>query len=253
MRPISQSRAFSVCLHGWTIPKNSLYGSVYGTEYVCVNTKMVNGGYNILVYSQSEKRGQWIATNTKRGHGAIYVRIRDFIKTPEFCKDPIVYCHSMNKQERENAAERAEMRREAAERRKQAEARKKYREMFPDAPTAKKSQSEYMYRCKPVHADIDYECVSGLELDGYQPVEAVTGKVDFVNKPFFEQGQNTCGTAGEYTRSGFETKDGMKTRFADYRGQKTERPMVSNPYKVCKDEATGKYYRTFNGRRIEED
>lgn len=253
MKPICQSKNFSVCLKGWTIPKYAIYGSVYGMLYVCLNATAKNGGYNILVWHNAteKKPARWVQDNTKNGYGAIYCRIRDFVKSAEYIAENVIFCHAHNRDEIRERAERAERvhRKNLARERHQWE-----RDNMFDAPKMKQAQGEYIYRCKPQGGSLENEYTSCMDLDkiGYVGAEAVTGKIDF-NKSYFEQGQNTSGTAGAYTRSGFETRDGMKTRFADYHGQKTERPIISDPYSVCKDEETGKYYRTCYGRRIEED
>ena len=56
MKPINQSKGFSVCLNGWTIPKYALYGNVYNTIFVCLNTAPENGGYKILVWHNATEK-----------------------------------------------------------------------------------------------------------------------------------------------------------------------------------------------------
>ena len=252
MKPINQSKGFSVCLNGWTIPKYALYGNVYNTIFVCLNTAPENGGYKILVWHNAteKKPGRWAQKNTRDGYGAIYVRIRDFLKSANYINEKPVFCHSRNRDELRTMGERAN---EARKRAKMRAARKWDHENMSDAPREKKAQSEYIFRSRPLGGSLDYEYKSGINLDGYRPEESTLGRVDFIRKPCFEQGQNTAGTAGRYTRSGFETRDGMKTRFADYHGQKPDLPIVTDPWKVCKDDVTGKYYRTYCGKRVEED
>lgn len=254
MKPVAQSKGFSVCLKGWTIPKYSLYGSVYGTLYVCLNARQENaGGYNILVWHNAteKKPGRWVQAHTKQGYGAIYCRIRDFVNSADFIAEKVIFCHSQNRDQIREQAERAE----AYVNRARAKARREWeRDAMCAAPRNKLTASVPIYRCKPQGGSLDYEYKSGINLDGYIGIPAVEKRID-LDKPFFEQGQNTAGDGdGAYSRDAFAVKrDGMKTRFADYHGQKVERPVVGDPYKVCKDPKTGRYYRTFRGNRIEEE
>lgn len=259
MKQINQTKNWSTCLHGWTLPKNSVYGSIHGKEYVCINANIITaGGFRVKIWNPG--KGVWFDRHTSEGHGDIYVRIRDYKKTAEYCPENPVACHTVTLPERQKMAEAAERAKKLEQQRRERAWNETLREI--GCPQEKRPQGAtagylpFVGSCYSQSAvdgkgyTNEYEYTSGMNIDGYQPVEAVTGKVD-LNKLFFEQGQNTSGDAGKYTRSGFEVKrDGMKTRFADYHGQKPERPAVSNPFKVEKDERTGKHYITKNGVKI---
>ena len=260
MLPCNQTKNWSTCLHTWTLPKYSLYGNFSGTTFVCINANVKFGaGYAIKIWDGKK----WRDTNTaykKRGekrcrYGGIYIAIENFKKSGKFIPEKPVVCKTAKQDDPdwlEFIGERAETRRKSDWQKNN----------MMDAPRAK-TPSVSIYRPHKTSGDIanisfkneEKSCID-LQKIGYVGFDYLK-KAEKVGHPtgYFEKGQNTCGEASEecpYTRSGFETRDGMKVRFADYHGQKPERPTVSNPYRVEKDPTTGKHYRTYNGVRIEE-
>lgn len=224
MKPIAQSNDFSVCLKGYTLPKYSIYGNVYGTLYYCTDfcTKAVNGKtvYMIHVYCPNRKnpnRGSWKLCDTLK-YGAIFQYMDRFIKSDAFIDKPVEKCEhrTHNKAVMKKAAERAER----DHRRAQERARREwYEENMMDAPKERRPQV-LNRRGMPTGGSIDYEYTSGLDISGYVGVDGVKYREKYNAPMRFEMGQTTSGDFSAvcpYTRSGFETKDGMKTRFDKYR------------------------------------
>lgn len=249
MKPIAQTRNFSVCLHGVTLPINCLYGNIYGITFTCVNFAPVRRDgrdcYAIRIYDQA--KNAWVNTDTRQ-FGAIYVRIRDFMRSPDFRNEPVIRCEHWTKR-----AERAERDHARVMRREERERARQYREDMADAPRMKKAQDEYIFRCRPQHGDNRYEYTSGLDIEGYNGIDAISA-VSRGYRQGFEAGQNTAGTASSdcpYTRSAWETREHMKVCRFDKTRPKVEKPTVTNPYKVCKDDVTGTHYVTKHGVRID--
>ena len=229
MKPIKQTRNFSVCLYKRTLPKNALYGSVYKTVWYCTDFKSRNERtasgkirqfYKIVIYDDNNK--QWVKTDTRK-YPAIFVRIRDFMKTAEFINEEVVYCYHYNRAVKESAQREIAAQIKAAHQKE-----RENREFLRDAgaPVEKRAQTAFMY--KPgSQARVDgmgyncahYELTSGLDIDGYNGFDGITAREVSGYVQWFEQGQNTCGDLSEdcpYTRSGFETRDGIKVRLADF-------------------------------------
>lgn len=148
MKPIAQTKNFCTCLYGYTLPKFCLYGNIYGTMWYCteyLTPVKINGRdvYRIHIFRPSKKdpqRGSWsvCSTSTAKNGGAIYVRIRDFVKTQEFIAEKPVFCeHRVAKaRELERAAEKAE--RDIKRSRAKAE-----RELLEVAPKLRKVNYHY--------------------------------------------------------------------------------------------------------------
>lgn len=224
MKPIAQSKDFSICLKGYTLPKYSIYGNIYGTLYYCTDfcTKAVNGKtvYMIHVYYPNKKTpgGSWKICTTEK-YGAIYQYISKFVTSGAFINAPIEKCQHVTykKAVEKKAVERAER----DHRRAQAKAaREWYAENMIDAPKERRPQV-LNRRGMPTGGNLDYEYTSGLDITGYVGVDGIKYREKYNAPMRFEQGQTTCGTASAscpFTRSGFEVKcDGMKTRFDKYR------------------------------------
>jgi len=230
MRPIKQTRNFSVCLNKRTLPKNALYGNVYGTTWYCIDfkprhyysSKGRKSYYNIHIWDDSKKRPCWTKSDT-RSYPAIFVRIRDFINSDEFVDAEVIDCYHYNR-----AMKESERRTISAQIKAAHEEERKNREFLRDAgaPVEKRAQTAFMY--KPgSQARVDgmgynyahYELTSGLDIDGYVGFDGIIAReVTGYIQPF-EQGQHTCGDTNEdcpYTRSGFETRDGIKIRLGDF-------------------------------------
>lgn len=98
MKAINQAKDFSVCIHGYTLPKYALYGNVYGVTWYTADTKLRNGSYTINVWAENKNgHGGWSPRRTADGYGAIYVRIRDFMKSPDFIREKPVFCEHRQK------------------------------------------------------------------------------------------------------------------------------------------------------------
>lgn len=236
MKPVSQTKDFCTCFYGYTLPMYSIFGNVYGTLYYCtdflkpVQDRCNRTIYKIHVFCQSKKdprRGYWTITDTAthKNGGAIFVRIRDFMKTPEFIAENPVRCeHRVFKaQQLEVAAERAE--RELAKKRILRD-----RELLADAPRMKRPQGAtgtYLPTYSQGAVDgkgynLKYE-ENWHELSpcyvGDDPT--VNSQLHRKDKPFFENGQNTSGEIAFIVK-----RDGMKTSFKNYRPE-DNRPKVT--------------------------
>lgn len=238
MRPISQAKDFSVCLHGYTLPKYSLYGNIYGTTWYCTNftPEKINGRdiFRIYVFCPSKKdpgRGSWQVTYTDdcKSGGAIYCYIRDFIKSAEFISAKPEKCahKTARRQELKQAIERAER---DVQRIKMREAREWQRDNMVYAPRAKRpqgatgtylptySQSAVDGRGYSLDWEEHYIPASKLYVGDDPTINPTLHRSD---KPFFENGQNTAGELAFMVK-----RDGMKTSFKNYRPE-DNRPKVT--------------------------
>lgn len=233
MKPINQVKSYSVCLHGVTLPINCLYGNVYGTTFTCINfTPIVKSGkkvYAIRIWRDGNNPG-WVKTNTLK-YGAIYNYIRTFMASPEFVNEPVIPCEHWHKR-----AERAQRDHERSVRKanlREAEERRQWwRDNMMDAPREKRAQQTMIYRGRPIkgeHSAYYEETERVGAMACYVGMDRTEGASSMHGDDFFrsfEQGQTTCGEIGEYTRSGYETRDHLKTSFKNYRPEDT-RPIIT--------------------------
>lgn len=201
MKPINQTQDFCVCLHGYTLPKYSLYGNVYGVTWYTddIRTRKKHGKnvYIIHVFcpaADSTKKGSWQKTDTLscQNGSAIYVRIRDFIASDAYIDKTPVKCEHKQK-----IAKQAENAIKALERKDAIIAEKQRKEDLQGAPYLRKVNNNFTPDNRT-----------------YYELAVKLGK-NVNDFPF-------CGD-GEMRH---DTRDRMIMSFKDYRPE-DERPMVA--------------------------
>ncbi len=245
MKPVAQTKDFCTCLHGYTLPKYSIYGNVYGTTYYCTDfltPVKINGRdvYHVHIFCPAKKnpgRGSWQVTYTDdcKNGGAIFVHIRDFVKSADFIAEKPIFCqHRVAKaQELERAAEKATR---DIKRSREKAAREWWRDNMMDAPRMKRPQGAtgtYLPTYSQSAVDgmgysLDYE-YNYHEYVGFGDDPTINPALHRSDKPFFENGQNTSGELAFMVK-----RDGMKTCFKDYRPEKKK----PNAVKSAKENST---------------
>jgi len=196
MKPCNQTKDFSCTLFGETLPKYEFYGRVDGTTY---RADYFTG--RLLI--RDTKRNIW-KSSTLEKNARIYNAVKAYIKEHGILGDHVEICHHRQAEKKE-----AFYRTKTFERRCRVE---RDREIMESAPVMRKSTisafgaaaHDYDSSRRRVAVETDHI----FELDGYRGISADERDRGY-SQPF-EMGQSTSGTAGKYTRSGFETRDGLK-------------------------------------------
>lgn len=229
MKPITQVKSHTVCINGWVLPINALYGNVYGQTYACTDFTPVqkNGReyYNIRVLLECGWR-----SDTTWKYGAIYKHIRDFMKRPEFVNESMVFCaHKHVLAQKERAREKA---RENQKRREEYREAREVRSICPKERRAGgynyKVSSQYSVDGKEYsRADRELRVVESTERAvSVRFLSEMKDPRERTDAQFrrFEMGQNTSGDGSPISdemnyggRSSEEHKDHFKHDFSKYR------------------------------------
>lgn len=211
MKPCNQTKDFSCTLFGETLPRYEFYGRVDGTTY---RADYFTG--RLLIHDA--KRNTW-KPSTLDKNARIYNVVKAYIVENGLLGDHVEICHHRQAEKKE-----AFYRTKTFERRKRVE---RDREIMESAPHMRKATisafgaaaHDYDSSRRRVAVETDHV----FELDGYRGISADERDRGY-SQPF-EMGQNTSGTAGKYTRSGFETrKDGLKVDQTKIRPDRMTRP-----------------------------
>ena len=208
MKPISQTKDWSVTVHGVTLPKYILYGSINHIEYTC--NPFLTPVTVISVWD--DKRACFVNRDAKK-YPAILNAVEKYTAENKILGKHIEVCkNSQKNKKREFYREKT---------REEIKARKIERAWNEiGRPQEKRPQSDYLYRAYRVNG-----LAGCIENDGNAKFEAekakfgyngITSEQNLRNRGYaqtFEMGQTTSGTVdGKYTRSGFEVKkDGCLT------------------------------------------
>lgn len=225
MKACNQTKDWSVTLFGETLPKYEFYGKIGRTVY-----RLDYFTSRLLI--RDEKRNVWKSAlytpNTGTTAKAVYDAVTAYVKTHGVQGTKIEVC---------KYSQEAKKREFHARKRDEQEARRDLESVLPHMRSGRISASG----AAPHQYDSSRKCVR-VETDRIwgDPVQSVNshGRIETVYidpkapNPIsaderdrgylqrFEMGQTTSGTAGKYTRSGFETKDGLKIQQNKIRPEK---------------------------------
>ena len=196
MKPCNQTRDWSVTIFGETLPRYEFYGKINNITYRADD-------FTGRLLIRDTKHNTW-KPSTLDKNARIYNAVKAYIVENGILGDHVEICHHKQAEKKEQF-----YRTKTFERRRRVE---RDREIMESAPVMRKATISAFgaaaHDYDGSRRRVAVETVHVSELDGYRGISADERDRGYAQP--FEMGQNTSGTAGEYTRSGFETRDGMK-------------------------------------------
>lgn len=240
MRPCNQTKDWSVSLFGDTLPKFILYGNVNKKFFTCdIFTGKVDLGrkHTYIIKVRNVKRNVWETRRTsEKGLADIFLAIEEYCKNNTIYGTQIEVCH--------HKTYWAEKSREAHEKyiaRGILRAEEESREIRETGPQEKRANYDFSLHGawganNSKVGRVETDKVFTYDAENCHPYsvplrKANDGKLvpeyeqarEMFSTPF-EMGQNTSGNAGKYSRSGFETRDGMNIKQNKIRPEALKKP-----------------------------